>query len=149
MKKSLITKIILVAASVLSLIFLALPFMPEASGFDFLQVLQIIGDAFGADFLVAIYYLAPLLILIASVVLIVFSILALLGELNVIKNEKLLNVSAKINFIVSIVLCVVAAVAFVLALIKSIGIGVGLILILVIAVAALVSTILEKKWSKE
>ena len=148
MKKSLITKIILVAASALSLIFLALPFMPGASGFDFLQALRIIGDIFGADFLIGVFYLTPLLILLATIVLLVFSIFALLGELNVLKSEKLLKVSAKICFILSIVLCAVVAVAFLLALIKGAGLGVGLILILLVAVAALVASILDRKWSK-
>lgn len=147
MKKSLITKIILVAASVLSLVFLALGFVEGVSGYQLLSNISV-PFKFGADFWTILVYLLPLIILLASIVLLVFSVLALLGELNVIKSEKLLAVSAKINFIVSIVLCAITAAAFLIILIKGYGLAVGCILLLVLAVAALVATILEKKWSK-
>lgn len=148
MKKSLVTKIILVAASVLSIAFLALPILPGISGYDLFPALQIIGELFGADFAIGLVYIAPVLILIAALVLLVFSVLALLGEVNVIKNEKLVRVSARINFIVSIVLCAIAALTALLILIKGAGLGAGLILIVLLAVAALVATILDKKWRK-
>lgn len=148
MKKSLITKIVLVAASVLSIIFLALPFVSEISGYDMFPALEIIGELFGADFAFGLVYIAPLFILIGSIVMLVFSVLALLGEVNVIKNEKLVKVSETINFIVSIVLCALAALVAILILVKGASLGAGLILILLLAVAALVATILDKKWRK-
>lgn len=147
MKKTLITKIALIAASALSLIFLALAYVEGVSGYDLLSNISA-AFQFG-DFATILIYLAPLLILIASIILLVFSVLALLGELNVIKNEKLLKVSARINFIVSIVLCAVALVGFVVVLVKGFEISIGCILLLILAVAALVSTILEKKWSRK
>ena len=135
MKKTLITKIALVVASALSLVFLALAYVEGVSGYDLLSNVNA-AFQFG-DFATILIYLAPLFILIAAIVLFIFSILALLGELNVIKNEKLLKVSAKINFIVCIVLCAVALVGFVVALIKGYEVSVGSILLLIIAVGVI------------
>lgn len=148
MKKSLITKIVLVAASALALVFLALPYISGISGFDFFKSFGEVGYIFKRDFMLGVLFLTPLFVLLATLVLLVFSVLALLGELNVLKNEKFLKVAAKINFIASIVLCAFIALAFLLILIKDAGLGVGCVLILLLAAAALVTTILDKKWNK-
>lgn len=142
MNKSLISKIILVASGVLSLIFLAVPFAVELSGFNWLSLM---GDAFKVDFAIALICLSVLVILLASIVLAISSVLTLLGEFKFVKSEKILNIAKKINFIVSIVLCSAVVLPFILLLVKGYSLGIGCILILVLAGAGLVASVLDRK----
>lgn len=146
MKKTMITNICLVALSVLAMIFLALPMANRASGYDCFQFLGYLGEM---DFGYALFHIAPLFILLASIALLVFSVLTLLINLNVIKNEKLLKVARIINLVAGIVIGVFAVLAFILLLIKGGSPAVGLILTLIAGVAAAVVAILEKVWSKQ
>lgn len=146
MKKTMITNICLVALSVLAMIFLALPIAGGISGYDCLQLLGYLGEM---DFGFALFYIAPLFILIASIALLVFSVLTLLINLNVIKNEKLLKVARIINLVAGIVIGVFAVLAFIILLVKGGSPAAGLILTLIAGIAAAVVAILEKVWSKQ
>ncbi len=146
MKKTMITNICLVALSVLAMIFLALPMAGKMSGYDCFQFLGYLGEM---DFGFALFYIAPLFILLASIALLVFSVLTLLINLNVIKNEKLLKVARIINLVAGIVIGVFAVLAFILLLVKGGSPAVGIILTLIAGIAAAVVAILEKRWSKE
>lgn len=144
--KSLITNICLSVVSVLVLVFLALPFLGQISGYDFLQLLQYLGQM---DFGTALVYIAPLFMLIASIVLLIFSVLNLLGDLNVIKSEKLLKVSRIVSLVAAIVLAVFVLLAFILILAKEATPAYALIISLILGIAALAGSILICVWNKK
>lgn len=146
MKKTMITNICLVALSVLAMVFLALPIAGRTTGYDCFQLLGYLGEMnFGSMLL----FLSPLFILIASIALLVFSVLTLLVNLNVIKNEKLLKVARVINLVAGIVMGAFAVLAFILLLVEGGSPAVGIILLLLAGIAAAVVAILEKVWSKK
>lgn len=143
--KSLISNICLSAASVLILVFLALPFVGNVAGYNYLQAIKYIG---GANIEIALIYIAPLFIMIASIVLLVFSILNILGNVNVIKSEKLLKASRIINLVAAIILTVFAVLAFVLIFALGATPAYGLIINVVLSIVALVASILTFVWKK-
>lgn len=144
--KSLISNICLISLSVLVLIFLALPLIGGISGYQMLEALGYIG---GAEFALVLVYIAPLFMLLASIVLLAFSIVNLLGTLNVIKSEKLLKISRIINLVAGIVLALFALVAFIIIFVEGGTPAYGLILNVIFAIAAIVFVSLELKWAKK
>lgn len=146
MKKTLITNICLVALSAMVLVFLALPVVTGFSGYECFQLLGYLG---GMDFGLALFYVSPLIILISATVTLVASVLGLLVNLNVLKNEKLLKVARMVNLIAAAILGLFGVLAFVLLLANGGSPAVGIILVLISCVAATVCAVLEKVWTKK
>ena len=144
--KSLITNISLALLSVLVIAFLALPYVTPLSGYDCFEGLQFLGDV-PAD--IALIYIAPLFILLAAVVTLIFSVLGLLGDLNVVKSAKLLKAARVINLVAAIILAVFVLLGFILAFVVGAEPGVGLILNLVFALVILAGTVLNRVWNRK
>jgi len=144
--KSLITNICLTALSVLVVVFLALPYVDVLSGYDCFQGLQFLGHV-PVD--IALIYIAPLFMMLAAVITLIFSVLGLLGDLNVIKSAKLLKAARVVNLVAAIILAVFTLLAFILAFVVGASPAVGLILNLVFAIAILVGVILNRVWNRK
>jgi len=147
--KNLIANICLASIGVLALIFLALPHLGglfAISGYNCFEFLSSLGMM---DFRTAIIYIAPLVILIAGLVILAFSALNILGNLNIIKSETLLKVSRILNLIASIVLTLFAVLAFVFIITYEASLGAGLIINLVLGVVAIVGSALVLVWNKK
>ena len=142
--KSLIMSIVSAAAGLLGLVFLALPFVPEVSGYDTFKLFELLGQA-PISFVDKIIYFIPLFVLIMSIILIGFGIVNILGALKIVKSEKFLKISKIIVFVVACIFVAFVLFTFIYALIKNWGIAAGLILLLVTGIAALVASILDKK----
>lgn len=139
--KSLIMSIVSAAAGLLGLVFLALPFVPNASGYNFFEMLQYLGEL---PFNYAILYLVPVFVLIVSLLLLGFGIVNILGATKVIKSEKFLKISRIIVLVVASIFAAITLFALIDLLVIGNKIGAGLILLLVVALAALASSILDK-----
>ena len=144
--KSLIMSIVTAAAGLLGLVFLALPFVPRTSGYNFFELLQYVGEM---PFDYALLYLAPLFMFITSLLLLGFGIVNILGATKVIKNEKFVKVSKIIALVAASVFVLFAVFAFIWLIVKGNSIGAGLVLLLVVALAALVASILDLVWRKK
>lgn len=144
--KSLITNICLSVASVLVLVFLALPFISNATGYDFFQMLEYLSymDA-GSAFV----YISPLFMLIASVLVLVFSVLNILGDVNVIKNKTLLKISRIAALVSAIILAIFALVAFIMILAKEVSPAYGLIIVMILGLASVAASVLACVWNKK
>lgn len=144
--KSLITNICLSVISVLVFVFLALPFIGKISGYDLLQTLEYLGHM---DAGVALVYIAPLFMIIASALVLVFSVLNILGDVKVIKNKTLLKVSRIVSLVATIILAVFALLAFIFILANEATPAYALIVCLVLGLVALACSILTSVWSKK
>lgn len=144
--KSFIANICLSAFSVLAIVFLALPYFGAASGFDTFKMLSYVTNM---DFGEAMVFVAPLMMMIASILVLVFSVLNLLGNTKVLKSEKLLKVSRIIALVASIVLVLFALAGFVILLVYGTTPAYGLIINLVLAIATVVGTALVVAWKNK
>lgn len=142
MKKTLITKICLVALGALALVFLALPAMGNEwvsiSGYDCFQYLSYLN---GAGFGAILFYISPIFILIAAILLVVAAVLKLVN-----KCEKLANV---LTLVSALVLGLFAVLMLVGLLIEGGSPAAGMILTLIVGVAAVVVAFLDRAWGKK
>ncbi len=145
MKKSLIANIGLIAASVLTLIFLALSYV-GLSGYQIIAWIQYLASA---DIVTIILALFILFTLILAIAILAISIIALLGDLGVVKSEKAIAGLNKANLILSIILTIIAIVTMVMIIVLASTVGIGCILNTIFAIAALVFAILNKVWAKK
>lgn len=141
--KNLVINIIAVAFSALMLVFMALPFFVGASEYYLFQYVQYVFEIGSFD--IVIIYLSPVVTLIATLLCLGFGIVNLLGVLNKVKSEKLLNASRKVVFITAIVLLAYLVVSAIILLVNEATPQIGLILLVVSAIAILVTSILNKK----
>lgn len=144
-KKSLITNICLASLGVLTLVFLALPYM-GVSGYDTLSVLGLLG---GADVAEAMIFIAPLFFLLAAITVIAFATVGILCDTSVIKSEKLLKAARIVNLVASIVFVAFALAAFMICIILAGTITVGIILNLIAAIGATVVASLAFAWGRK
>lgn len=145
--KSLITNICIALLSALVIGFLALPYVEGISGYNCFDFLPYLSE--GVDFDVALVYIAPLFMLIASAITLIFSVLGLLGDLNVIKSEKLLKIARLVNMIAAIVLVVFTLLAFILIFVLGSTPAYGLIINLVLTIVVVVAAVLNFVWSRK
>lgn len=144
--KSLITNSCLIGLSTLVLIFLALPAVFSLSGYNCLEGLGYIGGAYVTETLV---YISPLFMLLGAIVLLAFSIIALLGNVNVIKNDKFLKAARIINLVATCVIALFAFIAFICLLVEGATPGIGLILNLIFSIGAVACASLTVAWDKK
>ena len=145
MKKSLIANIGLIAASVFTLIFLALSYV-GLSGYQIIAWIQYLASG---DITITILTLLVLFTLVLAVAILAISIVALLGDLGVVKSEKAIAGLNKANFILSIIFAIIAIATMVMIIVLASTVGIGCILNTIFAVAALVFAILNKVWAKK
>ena len=144
MKKSLIANIGLIAASVFTLIFLALSYV-GLSGYQIIAWIQYLASG---DITITILTLLVLFTLVLAVAILAISIVALLGDLGVVKSEKAIAGLNKANFILSIIFAIIAIATMVMIIVLG-GFGIGALLTAIAAIAALVFAILNKVWAKK
>ena len=114
--KSLIMSIVSAAAGLLGLVFLALPFVPGASGYNFFEMIKYVGEM---PFDYALLHLVPLFAFIVSLLLLGFGIVNILGATKVIKNEKFLKISKIIALVAASVFVLFALFALIWLLVKK------------------------------
>lgn len=144
--KSLILNICTATIGVLSLIFLALLFAGRITGY---QMLETLGYLDGAEFTIVLLYTSPLFILLASIVMLGFAVVNILGATNVIKSEKFVKVSKIITLVAASIFALFAVIAIIMLATEGYSPAIGLILLTIIALGALATTILDKVWSKK
>ncbi|MBQ7884928.1 MAG: hypothetical protein IJ318_02390 [Clostridia bacterium] len=144
--KSLILNICTAAVGVLSFIFLALLFAGRITGY---QMLETLGYLDGAEFTMVLLYTSPLFILLASIVMLGFAVVNILGATNVIKSEKFVKVSKIITLVAASIFALFAVIAIIMLATEGFSPAIGLILLTIIALGALATTILDKVWSKK
>ena len=144
--KSLIVNILLAVLCLMMIIFLALPMVGKMTGFDTFQTLSYL-KYMGAG--VAFIYVAPLFIMLASIVLLVFSVLNILGDVKVLKCEKFLKVSRIVALVASVIVALFALLAVIFIVAEGASPAVGLILNLIFAFATVAGTSLVLVWGKK
>lgn len=141
--KNLVINIIAVAFSALVFIFMALPFFGGMSEYYLFQVVPYCFEIGRIDAI--LIYLSPVIVLIATLLCLGFGIVNLLGSLNKITSEKLLNASRKVVLITVAILLAYLLLSIIIMFANGILPQAGIILITVSAIAVLVTSILNKK----
>ena len=132
------------AAAVLSVLilgFLALPFVARVSGYGMFEYYEILGR--GIDFTITWIYLAPLFAVILSALLLGFNTVAVLGNVGVIKNKKLLKIFRIVKLALAAILAFVLVLTLVFVLINKVKLAIGIILIMIFTFAILAGTIVD------